>query len=118
MMPDLRVQIKPGCDEGDSVAHVVPMLTPAGRWRLVGLSEVRGSLRSRMVEWYSVPFTVLAKPPLPVVIVPVIIKGEPGPAGKAGPQGKTGAAGAAGSMGATGATGAQGAKGSFWGGGK
>ena len=103
LLPDLRVQIKPGCSDADAQLHIIPAMTPSGTWRLVGLSEVHGVLVRHMVEWYSVPFRIEDKMVPPVVIV---IKGEPGPAGK------TGATGANGLIGATGATGATG---KFWG---
>lgn len=61
MLPDLSVQIMPGCSEGDTIAHVVPLKTQSGIWRIVGMSEVRGTLRSHLVEWYSVPFEVSDK---------------------------------------------------------
>jgi hypothetical protein len=114
LMADIRVQIMPGCDESDSVVHTIPLLTRPGKWRLVGLSEIQGVLVTHMVEWYSVPFTVLPAPPeVPTV---VIINGKAGPAGPAGVDGKAGKSGAEGRAGKRGADGDDGKNGkNFWG---
>jgi hypothetical protein len=99
VMPDVTVQILPGCSEADAVIHIIPVSTRPGTWRLIGVSEIRGVLVSHLVEWRSVPFTVLATPP-PVAIPPVvIIQGAPGPAGPAGKSGKRGTDGSDGTNG-------------------
>jgi hypothetical protein len=114
VMPDVTVQILPGCSEADALVHVIPGSTRPGVWRLIGFSEVRGVLVSHMVEWRSVPFTVLPAPPeVPTV---VIINGKAGPAGPAGADGKAGKSGAEGRAGKRGADGDDGKNGkNFWG---
>ena len=113
MMPNIRFAVKPGCSEGDTAAHIVPILTPPGRWRLVGLAEVRGVLKTHMVEFYSTAFDVTP------LVVPKT-QGERGEAGatgatgKSGVTGKTGNTGETGATGATGKTGATGERGRTW----
>ena len=58
LMRDLKVGIPKGCDEADSVMHVVPTETPKGTWRLIGTADVQGMLLHHTVEWYSVSFEV------------------------------------------------------------
>lgn len=60
-LQSVMVQIMPGCSEADSIVHTIPLDTPPGIWRVVGVSEVQGVLRSHLVEWYSVPFEVRDK---------------------------------------------------------
>lgn len=84
----------PGCNTSISRAHRIPESTSAGEYQLTGVATVPGLIRNFYVDWYTEPFTVLAKPK--------------GAKGETGATGKTGEQGATGDTGATGARGAQG----------
>ena len=58
-MPDVLIRSAPGCREAVSLAHVVPHGVPPGNYRLIGLTEVQGTLHSFQIGWESGPFEVL-----------------------------------------------------------
>lgn len=58
VMPDILVEIKPGCHEETSLANHVPLGIPDGEYKIFGLSEVPGAWRTNYVSWQSGPFTV------------------------------------------------------------
>lgn len=60
-LPDVIAGIQPGCEQGDFTGHIIPIGTRAGVWRLIGISEIRGTLHNHLVEWHSVPFEVRMK---------------------------------------------------------
>lgn len=101
LLPMVQLNISPGCHPGTSTINRVPPDTPTGRYRVFGTAEIRGLLKTHIVEWYSQEFAVLPKVITQTV---VIVQGKPGPPGKPGKPGVTGN------------TGATGPKGSFWGG--
>lgn len=58
-MVDLLIPSLPGCRESTSLAHIVPKEVPPGRYRLIGQSEIQGTLRTFRVDWASQPFEVI-----------------------------------------------------------
>jgi len=57
----LTLGINPGCSQGGFVGHVMPLDARPGKWKLIGIAEIRGTLKDRIVKWESVPFTVVSK---------------------------------------------------------
>ena len=57
-LPDFLTWIDPGCQNTVSVAHRIPVTLPPGNYRVIGISEIHGALRSTHVEWRSEPFAV------------------------------------------------------------
>ena len=51
--------IKPGCQTSRSAMNVIPAGTPPGRYRIGGVGQAEGTLRTTPVEWYSETFEVL-----------------------------------------------------------
>ena len=58
VMPDILIEIKPGCHDATSLAHHVPLGIPDGEYKILGLSEVPGAWRTNYVGWESGPFIV------------------------------------------------------------
>lgn len=61
VLQDSLVQVAPGCAESISLANRVPAEVKPGTYRVIGLAEVDGTLRSHKVFWYSKPFRVVRK---------------------------------------------------------
>lgn len=59
VLPDVRVTLSPGCQEGISLLNRVPDNVPAGTYQLFGTAEVRGTVRTHYVNWSSEPFYVM-----------------------------------------------------------
>lgn len=59
LLPDVEVMILPGCTIGESRINKLPDHLFPGRYRVYGMAEVRGTLRTHYIDWYSEPFTVL-----------------------------------------------------------
>lgn len=58
-MSDVLIRSVPGCRESVSLAHVVPYGVPPGNYRLIGQTEIDGTLRSHKIGWDSQPFGVM-----------------------------------------------------------
>ena len=58
-MSDVLIRSAPGCREAVSLAHVIPYGVPPGNYRLIGQTEVEGTLRTFRIGWDSLPFQVL-----------------------------------------------------------
>lgn len=58
-MSDVLIRSVPGCRESVSLAHVVPYGVPPGNYRLIGQTEIEGTLRSHKIGWDSMPFEVM-----------------------------------------------------------
>lgn len=57
------IAIGPGCTEGISLANVIPADTDSAKGCYVqGTSEVLGTIRTRIVPWYSDKFDIVAAP--------------------------------------------------------
>jgi hypothetical protein len=50
--------IQPGCTESTSLTNHVPLETPPGAYRVVGVAQVPGTLKTHYVTYYSAPFIV------------------------------------------------------------
>lgn len=59
MLDNSIVQIPPGCETGESRLNRVPLTTPPGRYRILGLSPVPTSFRVINVPWSSEEFEVI-----------------------------------------------------------
>lgn len=60
VLPAALASVPPGCTTSNSVANVIPMGTPPGRYVVEGFGESSTLLRDAPVFWYSEPFSVLA----------------------------------------------------------
>lgn len=61
VLPESLVQIRPGCHDETSLANRVPANgVPPGRYRIIGMAEIQGTLRTMHVPWWSRPFEVTA----------------------------------------------------------
>ena len=58
-MSDVLIRSAPGCREAVSLAHVIPYGVPPGNYRLIGQTEIEGTLRNFRIGWDSLPFQVL-----------------------------------------------------------
>lgn len=58
-MSDVLIRSVPGCRESISLAHVVPHGVAPGKYRLIGQTEIEGTLRTFKVGWDSQPFEVM-----------------------------------------------------------
>lgn len=61
VLPESVVQLAPGCTESISLANRVPLEVKPGSYRVIGVADVRGTLRTHRVEWYSLPFRVIER---------------------------------------------------------
>lgn len=61
LLPSVQVYIGVGCATSTSLLNRIPSEVPSGTYRLVGIAEVRGVLRTHAVDWYSEPFKVIAR---------------------------------------------------------
>ena len=58
-MADILIPGVPGCFDVISLAHTVPKETPAGTYRIIGQTQIEGTLRTFRVDWDSQPFEVV-----------------------------------------------------------
>lgn len=59
LLPDVWVEIPPGCTYAISQIHIVPPGTPPGLYEASGRAMVQGRFGNHQVRWYSAPFTVI-----------------------------------------------------------
>jgi len=59
LMPDVWVEIEPGCTVATSLINVVPPGTPPGTYEASGRALVSGRFGNHQVLWRSEPFEVL-----------------------------------------------------------
>lgn len=60
VLPDMTVRAEPGCTEGISLINAIPRETPPGHYRVIGLAEIQGTVRTMHVPWLSGEFAVVA----------------------------------------------------------
>lgn len=58
VMPEAVVQIEPGCHQEISLINRIPSEVAPGRYYIVGLAAIQGTIRTVYVEWTSQPFDV------------------------------------------------------------
>lgn len=61
LLPDVEVEIKPGCHRSTSKVNEIPPTTTPGTYIVGGIAEVEGRFRRHQIPWYSEPFQVTAK---------------------------------------------------------
>lgn len=60
ILPGFAVMISPGCTDAILRINRMPIDLPPGRYQLFGTAEIRGTVRTFIVDWHSVPFNVRA----------------------------------------------------------
>jgi hypothetical protein len=60
VLSDSIVRLEPGCHEEVSLANQIPPSVPAGRYRILGLSQIATDFRVIYVPWSSQPFQVIS----------------------------------------------------------
>lgn len=58
IMPATLVTVEPGCAISTSLIDLVPDATPPGKYRIVGVAIIQGTLRTFPVPWWSQEFEV------------------------------------------------------------
>lgn len=61
LLPDLWLDIQPGCTEGIGQINIVPPDTPPGSYVVSGRALVAGRFGNHQVEWQSTPFSVIKR---------------------------------------------------------
>jgi hypothetical protein len=59
LLPEMMVNITPGCTSAISLINRIPPGTPPGHYIVFGTAETRGTLRTHYVDWHSQEFEVL-----------------------------------------------------------
>lgn len=58
LLQGFSVMISPGCDDAVSRLNRMPIDLPPGHYQLFGAAEIRGTIRTFVVDWHSEPFKV------------------------------------------------------------
>lgn len=61
VLDDTIVQIEKGCTDQISLANRIPKDVAPGRYRIIGLTAIQGTIRTIYVPWTSLQFDVVAK---------------------------------------------------------
>ena len=60
LLPGFSIMIAPGCTDAISRINRMPTDLLPGRYKLFGTAEIRGKIRTFIVDWNSAPFNVLS----------------------------------------------------------
>ena len=67
LLPDLIIQIEPGCHRNVSRGNVITANTPPGQYVVHGIAVVDATIGKRSVPWSSGRFEVVARPDLTTI---------------------------------------------------